>query len=375
VIDRRKILGGVVILGASGFGRAQVSNNPIVLGHSYPATGIFSGVGAEMKAALDAVVTEVNSRGINGRALKVISLDDGYDPQRTLNNAKLLQTQEKAVALIAPVGTANLERLLPWVEETGMPIIGARSGADSQREKNRVVFFNVASFSEETSYILRHLATLSIGNVALAAMRNQTGVDFTLAFKESLKQSKVAQSRIETFDPVGADAAACARAIAESKPGAVLIGGGGAGAIKVLASLIELGVPITSIYCMSILQVAVVEKALGKKSDGLVFSQVMPALNSPKINVGSEYSKLVKKMVGAQAPLSALGLEAYLSIRIAVMALQQSRAGISYGDITKSIERLGDFEIGGFRLRYGPSQHTGTKFVELGFLRNGRLIV
>lgn len=375
MISRRKVLASFAISGAHGLAQSQASGPPIILGHTYPATGIFSGVGAEMKAALDAVVVEVNAKGISGRPLKVVSMDDGYDPQRTLANAKALQVNEKAVALIAPVGTANLEILLPWVEETGMPVVGARSGAESQRSGKRPVFFNVASFYEETSYILRHLATLSMGNVALAAMSNQTGKDFTSAFRESLKQTKVAQSRIESFDPSGSDAVECARLIASGKPEAVLIGGGGGGAIKVLATLVELGIPPSAIYCMSILQVAAVEKALGPKSDGLVFSQVMPALNSPKTSVGSDYSKLVRKNMGPQAPLSALGLEAYLSIRIAVMALQSSRPANSYAETTRSLEKLGDFDIGGFRLKYGPSQHSGTKFVELGFLRAGRLVI
>ena len=45
--------------------------------------------------------------GINGRKIKFVSLDDGYNPAKMVEQARKLVEQDELLLLFAPVGTPN----------------------------------------------------------------------------------------------------------------------------------------------------------------------------------------------------------------------------------------------------------------------------
>ncbi|HEX3139205.1 MAG TPA: ABC transporter substrate-binding protein, partial [Rhizobacter sp.] len=71
-------------------------------------------------------IDEVNRKGgIGGRRLRFITLDDAYDPKRTVDNVATLIDKEKVVALSGFTSTSSVAAALPLLTERKVPLIGA----------------------------------------------------------------------------------------------------------------------------------------------------------------------------------------------------------------------------------------------------------
>lgn len=375
---RRRSLQIIAAACAAGLGKASAQTAPIVLGHTYPATGIFAEPAAHMKAAIDASVLAHNaSGGVHGRPLKVVSLDDGYEPPRSLANAQALVRDHGAVALISPLGVPNIGLLMPWADRAQVPLIGARSGADSQRGYQRHTFFNVATFGDEMRYIARHLDTIGVRKVAVAAMNNPTGSGIARQFDEAARKHQLDLATNQVFEASGQDAAEAAGQLMAKKPAAVLVAGGGRGAIELVRQLLLAKMPSSGIYCISIIGTEQLLRDLGAPGNGIVITQVMPRLNDPRFPVGEHYAKTLQRLQG-QPPTTLIGLEAFLSMQIALIGLTRStsRDGPppTGRGLALALERQGALDLGGFRVEYSPRSHHGTRFVDVGIAMNGRIV-
>lgn len=370
-----------LLLRAAAAGAACVAAVPLraaakaalVLGHTCPLSGVFAGTAAEMTAAIEAATAEANAAGgIGGRQLKLVSLDDGYDPQRSLANAQQLRRQAGAVALVAPIGTANLAQLMPWAAETQTPLIGARSGAEAQREYHRWTFFNMASFSDEVAFTLRHLQTIHTKRVAVLYMANPAGNEIWQRFASSTRAHGLTIVRAESFGVDGKRAAQAAQPVVAQAPDAVLLAGGGAGAVEVARQLLAAGQPAGRVYALSMLQAAQIHAEIGESTDGMVFCTVMPAPGNPKLGLCQAYRRALER-VGSGGKGTSFGLEGYLSMRIAIRALQSAADPADGLAIVDALERMNHVDMDGMHISYDHSQHRGTRFVELAILSGGQL--
>src|SRR5262249_53905846 len=81
------------------------SDSEIKLGQTMPYSGPASAYSAIGKAEL-AYFEMLNQRGgINGRKVRLISLDDGYSPPRTVEQVRKLVEEEEVLAIFSPLGT------------------------------------------------------------------------------------------------------------------------------------------------------------------------------------------------------------------------------------------------------------------------------
>lgn len=375
--SRRRVLQGFAatgLLGSTHRGFAQAAaGTPVVLGHTYPASGIFAEPAAQMKAAINAAVRTANERGgLAGRPVKVVSLDDGYDPQRSLANADTLVNQHGAVALICPLGVPTVGALMPWAEARQVPLIGARSGADGQRAYRRYTFFNVASFGDEVRYVARHLDTIGVRNVAVAAMDNPTGADIGGQFASVTGKHRLKTVIDLRFDASGNDAASVAKTVAAQQPKAVLIAGGGKGAIALVQELLKARVAPGSLYGISIIGTDQLLPAVGSAGNGMVITQVMPKLGDARFPIGDRYAKALAGVT--DKPPTLIGLEAYLSVQIALAGLSRAGPLANGASLARALEALGPQDFGGFGMGYDSGSHHGTRYVDISLAMNGRLV-
>ncbi len=94
---------GIAGPGRLGAGAEEVrpgrTDKEIKLGHINPYSGPASAYGAIGKA-IGAYFDKVNAEGgVNGRKIKFISLDDGYNPAKTVEQARKLVEQEEVLFL------------------------------------------------------------------------------------------------------------------------------------------------------------------------------------------------------------------------------------------------------------------------------------
>lgn len=134
-MNRRLSLMAASLLLASGAALAQsqgVSKDEIVIGTIQDLSGPLAGFGKQVRNGMQLRVEEVNEQGgVNGRKLKLLIEDDGYDPKRSVLAAQKLVNQDKIFMMVAHLGTAQ--------NMAAMPV---------QFQKNVVNFFPVTAARE-----------------------------------------------------------------------------------------------------------------------------------------------------------------------------------------------------------------------------------
>lgn len=120
---------GFLVAGAGATAQTQgVTRTEIVVGSILDMSGPLAGYGKEARNGMQMRINEANAQGgVNGRQLKLIVEDSGYDPKRAVLAAQKLVNQEHIFVMIGSLGTA--------VNQAAVPI---------QSAKNIVNFFPMA---------------------------------------------------------------------------------------------------------------------------------------------------------------------------------------------------------------------------------------
>ncbi len=132
----------------------------IRLGMSTALTGPASALGLGMKAGIEMYLNDVNSKGgLDGYTFSLITLDDGYEPDRCAPNVRELIEKHDVFSIIGNVGTPTAIVTLPICNEQKTPFFGAFTGAGLLRKTppDRYVFNFRASYAEETAAMIEAL--------------------------------------------------------------------------------------------------------------------------------------------------------------------------------------------------------------------------
>ena len=156
-----------------------VSDTEILFGMSAPFSGPAKELGRGMKTGIDIAFAAANDAGgINGRKLRLIALDDGYEPERTKAVMKELGEQRKVFGFIGNVGTPTAEVAVPYALEKRLLFFGPFTGAGLLRRDppDRYVFNYRASYAEETAATVKYLVEVKrIKPAEIAVFAQQDG--------------------------------------------------------------------------------------------------------------------------------------------------------------------------------------------------------
>jgi branched-chain amino acid transport system substrate-binding protein len=133
------LLAAIVMVVAAGCGRDDddggeapgVTDDKIVLGGSYPFSGPASAYGTIAQAANARFQFENSKGGVHGRKIEFKRLDDGYEPQRAVANARKLITEDEVFALFNVLGTPNNLAIWDYVNQQKVPHLFVATGASN----------------------------------------------------------------------------------------------------------------------------------------------------------------------------------------------------------------------------------------------------
>src|SRR5437868_12937660 len=126
-----------------------VTKNEIVIGTLQDLSGPLAGYGKQIRNGMLMRVEEANETGgINGRKIKLLIEDDGYDPKKAVLAAQKLVTQEPGIfAMVGHLGTAPNMAAMPVQFDKGVinffPITAAR---EMYEPLNKLAFANAATY-------------------------------------------------------------------------------------------------------------------------------------------------------------------------------------------------------------------------------------
>ena len=123
-----------------------VSKNEIVVGTIQDLSGPLAGFGKPLRYGMQMRVDEVNDQGgINGRKLKFVAEDSGYDPKKGLLAAQKMVQQDKLFAMVGTIGTGVAMATMPILFEKNIPHVFPLTGAREMYEPLHKLKFSFAA--------------------------------------------------------------------------------------------------------------------------------------------------------------------------------------------------------------------------------------
>jgi ABC-type branched-subunit amino acid transport system substrate-binding protein len=361
----------------------QPVGDTLVLGMSTALTGPTAVLGINMQSGVLAAIDEANRKGgIHGREVRLISLDDGYEPARTAPNMRQLIDKEKVLAVIGNVGTPTAVAAIPITNASKTPFIGAFTGAGVLRKMppDRYVINYRASYAEETAAMVDGLITyggLKPYEIAFFTQRDAYGDAGFSGGIAALKHHGLADENAVIHSRYERNTLAVENGLADMimclpKPRAVIM----VGAYNPCAVFIRLAEQsgLDAIFLnVSFVGAEALAEKLGEQGDGVIVTQVVPHFDSD-LPIVSEYRKALKAWNPSIQPTFG-SLEGYIAARILWRGLEPIEGPLTKEGVVNGLEGLGEFDIGlGQRLHLGPNEHQACHRVWPTILRGGEAV-
>jgi branched-chain amino acid transport system substrate-binding protein len=337
-----------------------VSADTIVFGQAAALEGPASALGQGMRFGIQAAFDEINRKGgVHGRKLRLISVDDGYEPDRSIAQTKKLIEEDKVFALIGAVGTPTSSAAQPIATAAKVPFIGAFTGAAFLRNPKLENVINVrASYAAETEAWIKHLSEdLKITKIAIFYQDDafgRSGLDGVKAAMEKRDLKIVAEG---TYERNTVAVKSALLAIKRAEPQAVVM----VGAYKPCAEFIKLAraVNFNPVFInISFVGPTALATELGPAGKGVVVSQVVPFPWDASIKVVADYQAAIKAIDAKAAP-EFVSLEGYLVGRLLGAALEKAGPDPTREGLLKTIKDTGKFDISGLAMTFGPDKNEG----------------
>ena len=350
----------VVLSVAAASAEDGITADTITFGQPAVLSGPAAALGQGMKVGLNAAFEEINKKGgVHGRKLKLISADDGYEPEKSIVATKKLIEEDKVFALIGPVGTPTSAATQPIAMAAKVPFIGAFTGAGFLRDAKLDNVINVrASYDAETEAWVRHLTEdLKIKKIAIFYQDDAFGRAGLSGFKKAMEKRNLPIAAEGTYERNTVAVKTALLNIKKEEPEAVVM----VGAYKPSAEFIKLSrkVGFDPVFVnISFVGASALAKELGEEGKGVIVSQVVPFPWDASTKVIADYQAAIKA-ADAKAEPEFVSLEGYLVGRLAIAALEKAGANPTREGMLKAIKDTGKFDFGGLTMTFGANDNEG----------------
>ncbi|MBU6251242.1 MAG: ABC transporter substrate-binding protein [Cyanobacteria bacterium REEB417] len=345
----------------------------LLLGQSAPLSGPAAQLGREYRDGALAWFAEVNRRGgIHGRRIRLVSLDDRYEPVLTQRNTTALLERWRVLALFGYVGTPTVKAVLPELRRRGVPLVAPLTGAALLRNPTPTNVINLrASYALEVDRIVAALVRAGSHQIAVMVQNDAFGADGLAAARQALARHGLKPVALASMARNSTDGAAAARTIAAANPNAVVV-------VTAYPSAAAFGLEMQRRHSKAqLMNVSFVgtrglqDALVGGKANGIGIAQVVPFPWDRRIPVVAEYQRLLQRQNGATG-FGFNSLEGFLAAKLMTEALQRAGADPTRQQLLKAFGAIGQLDLGGFRIDLGPNDRNASDLVELTYLGSQR---
>ena len=349
-------------------GSAQaLSTKQLIFGQSAALTGPASLLGQSMRLGLFAAFREVNRvGGVNNYRFILESLDDAYEPEKAITNAREFIDRRNVFALIGAVGTPASAATQPIATERGIPYIAPFTGAEFLRVAQlRPNVVNVrASFYQETEEMVVRLAEdLGVQRIGVLYQNDSFGRAGLNGLRRAVARHGLSMVA-EADYPRNTEAIKIALLdLRHAQPDAIVI----IATYKPAAALIRWARRLNFnpyFVNISVVGSSALAKELGSGGAGVYITQVVPFPLDSSIPVVDQYRHALA-MVAPETEPNFVSLEGYLAGRLVVEAVRLAGRRPSRQGFLRALQAAEAIDLGGFQLRYSDADNQGSDRVYL----------
>jgi branched-chain amino acid transport system substrate-binding protein len=334
-----------------------VTDREIRFGIVMPFGGTRKEAGRQLKLGIEAAFNRENDAGgVNGRMLKLIAADDGYDPSRTLAAMKQLYEKDQVFGFICNVGTANAAVAIPYALEHRALFFSAFTGASVVRSNppDRYVFNYRPSYSEEADAMVRYLVKLRRippRQIAVLVQQDSFGEAGFAGVSKAFRALGLNDTAILKLtyprNTMDVEEAINRLKLQKLPVKAVIIAGTDRAAAKFIEKTRDLfpGMLYGSVSAVGASSLANELKLLGPRfTNGVLVSQIVPAVAGHSSLVLDYKNALAKYSAGE--PPDYTSLEGYISARVLIEALKRTGPQIDTERLVENLEAMNNFDLG-----------------------------
>ena len=359
---------------ATPVGANGVSDTTIVFGQSACFSGPNRQLGFNYRAGIRAALHEANSRGgVNGRSLRLISLDDAYEPELAAANAERFAAENDVFAVIGGVGTPTAKRIAPVLKTAKLPFVGPFTGASFLR--NYMRFPNVvnlrAGYLDETRVLVNHI------------LRKQGKRRFGIIYQDDAFGRSVLRNYKSVLDGMGIPilgktafsrnthaVQASLFALAKADLEAIMI----VGAYASNAEIINLAHSLGYRYILANLSFVLsyeLKKRIDAPNDRILVSEVMPDAKDTNMQVVRSFHRALTaaedelQAGNGRYSINEVSLEGYILGRFVVEVLARMGDELTRENFLEQALTSGPVAIDNWELAFQPGTNTGSRYVRL----------
>ena len=348
------------IVGGTAFAEDGVSDGKIVFGQVAALQGPAQALGQGMRQGILAAFDAANrAGGISGRKLELKSLDDGYEPEKTVEATKRILDEDKVFALVGAVGTPTSKAGQPIATAEKVPFIGPFTGAEFLRNPyNRYVVNIRSSYFQETEAWIDHLVKdLAISKIAILYQDDAFGLAGLEGVQRAMAKRNMSLVAEGAFKRNTTAVKSALLDIMKARPEAVVT----VAPYKPVAEFIKLAhqVKLQAVFvAISFVGSDSLAQELGDQGTGVIVTQVVPFPWDATLPIVKAYQGAIAA-VDSNAKPGFVSLEGYLTGRLVVEALKRIKGEPTREALLDAIAAA-PFDFGGVTLSYGPMKNQGS---------------
>ncbi len=366
----------MLVISPSSNSSQGISEDEILLGQSCALSGPAQRLGQEFRDGANAYFDSINDKGgVHGRKIKLITLDDKYEPTHAVKNSQELIQKHKVFALFGEIGTPTSKAALRVAQKNKTPFLTPFTGAEFLRENRESLIINFrSSYAQETEKLVEYLTSeKSITKISIFYQNDSYGkAGYSGAQKALAKRNLSALSegryRRNTLSYVNA-----LQKIKDTNPEAIILIGAYKPSAYFIKSAREAGLNDTLFCNISFVGSEALLKTLDYKMKNVIISQVVPTPTDSSNKSVKEYQKVYKKRF-PNAEYGFVSLEGFLSAKLVVSAMKKSGEDINRLDFLSSFHKLSNSALPNLDVSFGENDNQALDRVYLTEYKNHRFV-
>jgi branched-chain amino acid transport system substrate-binding protein len=351
---------------------AGIADKEIAIGQIIALTGPLADITPDIVNGAQAWFNVVNEKGgVNGRKVRLVTVDDGYVPANTVKAAHQLIDEDRVFALLNVTGTGNVAAIMPLLdqEKPPMPLFGPITGADQLRDPAMTNLFHIrASYGDEVEKIVQHLSTLGIQRISVVYLDNGLGKSGLAGVQKAMDKRSMKIYSSASVQQDASDVDKAVTALHDSRPEVIIMITTGKATVDFIKKYNAQSKGMR-FYSLSVMGTQATLRALGADGVGVVVTSVVPFPWSQSIPAAKEYRVAMQK--SGFTNLSFIGFEAFLNAKAMTEGMRRAGRDLTRPRFVAALEGMKQVNLGGFEVGFSKSSHQGSRFVELTIIGPG----
>lgn len=344
-----------------------VTADTILIGQSAGLTGGQAAYSKDVKTGIESYFNTVNKAGgVNGRKLKLVTLDDQGKKDNVVANTKKLVNEENVFALIGYTSGAGVEATLDLLDKEKVPMLSPATGNMGIRAKfHRQLFHTRAGYDVEMKAVIGNMSLNGVKKFALVYL-DDVGPANPKAMLDALAEYKLMAVAEVPISRNSEDFSPQAEKLVKAKPDAVLMISNAKPIVKLVQEMKKRG--YTGRFITSSFSGTGLIADLKDDAAGITMIQVLPPVTKDIFSVTKDFAASLSAF-SPDTKANYTNFEGYIAARVMVEGLKRAGKTPTRASFVSGLESIRNLDLGGYKINYSSKNHDGSNFADIGMVR------